>query len=183
MKRKNTLILVIFLTLVAIVVIGLFVFFLDIINNNNKNIVTTLAVFQNKVNEKENAIIFEKKVNEIKSLQESINNNLVDPNKIDTFVGFLENINLITGASVSVKSIEVSQTVKNTISFNLLIGGTFDQVVKTITYLENIPFQVNLTRLYLNKDITTSEIITTKIKTPEISTWQADVSFSILSLN
>ncbi len=190
MKRKNTILILIFSTLAAIIAISLFIFILKVIENKNIHTYATLMTVQDKLKKIENLTIFAKKISEIKLLQDSINSRFVDPNKIDKFVGYLEEIGLITSSEISIKSIEVVPTSKNLISFNLSIKGTFDQVVKTITYLENIPYQVNFTRVYLNKDIKQISDIKqpvekTVIKNTagEISTWQADVSFNILSLN
>jgi len=189
MKRKNTILILILSTIVSIVVICIFIFIIKVIENKNTHILVTLATYQSKLKEKENIITFNKQVNEIKSLQDSINSYFVDPNTIDTFVNSLEEISSVTGASVSVKSIETSQVNKNTISFSLLIDGTFDQVAKTITFLENIPYQINITKVYLNKNIretvdTAQPIGKTNVvvQTPTKPTWQADISFNILSL-
>lgn len=182
MKTKNTLTILIFSTLAAIAAIGLFVFFFSVIQNKNQNISETLAILQDKLMEKQNAEIFAEKVNEIRLLQDSINSHFVDPDKIDTFVDSLEEIGGVTGASVSVNSIEAPDATKNAISFNVLVKGTFSQVMKTITYLENIPYQVNVTKVYLNKDIKEKkETDITAVKIPDVSVWQAGITFNILS--
>ncbi|HEY5588926.1 MAG TPA: hypothetical protein VIK86_08230 [Candidatus Paceibacterota bacterium] len=190
MKKTKTIFILIFSAITAILSVCLFVFIIKVIENKNTHISAVLSTYQSKLKEKENAVFFKKKTDEIKLLQDSINGYFIDPNKIDTFVNSLEEINLITGADVSVKSIEISQSVKNIISVKLLISGTFEQVVKTISYLENIPYQINITKVYLNKDIKDSTQIKQSIdktstlnKVLNMPTWQADVSFNILSLN
>ena len=190
MKKANTILILILSILAAIITIGLFVLVLSVIDTTNKNTSNSLIIYQSKLIDKENAAIFYKKVNEIKLQQDIVNSHFVNPDKIDTFVSFLEGINNITNAEVSVKSIEVPASVKNTISFRLLIKGNFNQVMKSIAYLENVPYQINLTKVYLNKDIITSsdsivsktEKTIPKEKILQLPTWQADVSFNILSL-
>lgn len=190
MKRKKTIIILIFTAIVAITAVYFFVFFLKILDSKNQNITVSLAALQEKLMEKENALLFADKVNEIKSVQETINSHFVDSNKIDTFVSSLEAMGSTIGSNVSVKSIEVPKEPKDTISFELSITGTFDHIMKTVTFLENIPYQVNITKVYLNKNLKQTIDIKQPVgkviindKVSGLSTWQADVSFNILSIN
>jgi hypothetical protein len=139
--------------------------------------------------EKDDAIIFAEKVAEIKALQVSVNNHFVDPNAIDTFVNYLEDMGSTLGSVTSVKDIQIPDKIKNTVVISLSITGTFNNVMRTITYLENIPYKINITDVYINKNMDESEGdllgVVKKNKgpvTPVIPTWQADISFSILSL-
>lgn len=184
MKKNHTTPILIVSILVVILTICLFIFFLKVIKNKNQHVSVVLTTLEEKMKEKENAIIFAEKVTEIKSLQDSINNYFIDPNKIDTFVGYLEEIGLSLGSEVSVESIVIPPKTKNTVAFKLSIIGTFEEVMKTITFLENIPYKINITQINLNKDITqqTQEVIV-KSEIQNVPTWQADVSFNILSLD
>lgn len=190
MKKYHTTYLLIFSAIVTILAVGLFVFFYKIIENKNLHASTVLTTLQGKMKEKEDAILFAEKVAEIKSLQNSVNGYFVDSNKIDTFVNYLEDIGPNFGTEVTVKNIEIPPKTKNTIIFDVAVSGTFKGVMKTITFLENILYKVNITQIYLNKDVveqsqqtmgTDGAII--KEKVPSTQTWQADVSFNILSLN
>lgn len=185
MKKNHTTSTLIFSTLVAVLAICLLVFFLKVIENKNKHASVVLATLQEKMKEKEKAIVFAGKVAEIKLLQDSINSYFVDPNKIDTFVNYLEEIGVDLGSEVSVKNIVISPKAKNIIIFNLSINGTFKEVMRTITFLENIPYRINITQVYLNKDTGQqgTQGVTENGKTSNTPTWQADVSFNILSLN
>lgn len=184
MKKNHTTPILIVSILVIILAICLFIFFLKVIKNKNQHASVVLTTLEEKMKEKENAIIFAEKVAEIKSLQDSINSYFVDPNKIDTFVGYLEEIGLSLGSEISVESIEIPPKTKNTIVFKLSIIGTFKEVMKTITFLENIPYKINITQIYLNKEMTqqTQEVIV-ESEIQKVPTWQADVSFNILSLD
>ena len=187
MKKNYTTLIFIFSILATILVICLFIFLLKVIKNKNQHASVVLTTLEEKMKEKENAIIFAEKITEIKSLQDSINNHFVDSDKIDSFVGYLEEIGLNLGSEVLVNSIEIPPKTKNIILFNLSIMGTFQEVMKTITFLENIPYQINITQVYLNKDIIQSTKVDVKDvkqeKILETPTWQADISFNILSLD
>ncbi|MFA6515135.1 MAG: hypothetical protein WCT42_02630 [Candidatus Paceibacterota bacterium] len=193
MKKTHTIFKLIFSIFVTILTVFLFVFFLKIIKNKDQHISVVLTTLQKKIGEKENAAKFAEKVTEIKSLQDSVNSLFVDPNKIDTFVDYLEEIGSNLGSKVIVQGIEMPPKTKNIIAIKISITGTFQEVMRTVSFVENIPYQVNITQVYLNKDIKqirggdVIEVTGNKeVKQPkvlEVSKWQADVSFNILSLN
>ena len=186
MKKNYTTIIFFISIFVSILAICLFIFFLKVIRNKNEHASVVLTTLEEKMKEKENAIMFSKKVAEIKSLQDSINSHFVDSNKMDTFVGYLEEIGTSLGSEVVVNSIEIPPKTQNIISFQLSISGTFQKVMETITFLENIPYQINITQISLNNDIIQANQVDVKtiapVKITSLPTWQANVSFNILSL-
>jgi len=188
MKRKHTILIFIFSIIATIATVLLFIFFLKIIKNKNQHISAVLTTLEEKTKEKENMVMFAEKLTEIKSTQNSISRLFLDPDKIDTFVGYLEEMGSSVGSEIIVNNIEVLQKVKNTISVKLSARGNFQEVVSAINLLENIPYQITITQMYLNKEIKQAapdEFIDGKIvkgKIPETSTWQADITFNILSL-
>lgn len=180
-NKKITLFLIISIFITIIVILAL-VFFLRIIKNKNEHTSVVVATLEDKMKQKENAESFAEKFEEIKSLEDDITSHFVDPNKIDEFVSYLENLGNTTGASISVDGIETKEEGNGMIDFKLSIGGSFTNVSETITLLENIPYQINIVQVYLNKNID-QEKDEKGIIIPKPSTWQADVSFSILGLN
>jgi hypothetical protein len=160
---------------------------LNVIKNKNQHTSVVLTTLQDKITEKENYRINASKIEETKLIQDSMNNYLVDKDKIDVFVGYLENIGVDFSSIVSVKSIEVSKEDSDLILVRLSVNGTFSNVINTINLIENIPYQINITKIYLNKDtrlsFQESRNTVQKQKTSKTPEWQADISFSILSLN
>lgn len=186
MKKNHTTAILAFSIIAMIGAIALFVFFLKVIDNKNTHINAVLSTLGEKLKEKENAIAFTGKVAEIKIIQDSINSHFVDPNQIDTFVSYLENVGVNIGSQIRVESIEVPEKNKNIIAVRLSAKGTFEKVMNTITLLENIPYEINITQIYLNesiKAITQDNIKGVGQKSTNVPTWQADVSFNVLSLN
>jgi hypothetical protein len=199
MKKGYTILrLIISAIMVILVVCSLFLLF-NAIKNKNQQISTETKILQDKINEKNNINMFSAKISEIKDVQDSLNRYLIDPNKIDTFVGYLEEMGSQMGSDVSVEGVEVSPEINNMILFKLSIKGTFQSVSRMIALLENIPYQIDITQIYFNKDLSPEkEFIGTEkpvltgsnkqinIKSnnpPATPIWQADVSFNILSLN
>ena len=171
-KNYSILILSIIVTLASIL---LLIFFLKVIENKNKHASAVLITLEEKFKEKEDSIILADKISEIKALQDFVSNYFIDKDKIDTFVDYLEKIGPIFNSEISVLSIEVLEKDKNIISVKLSIVGTFSSVIRTIAYVENIPYQINIEQVYLNKD--------RKGSIKNTSIWQADVSFNILTTN
>jgi hypothetical protein len=184
MKSKNTIIMFIIAALATIVAICSFIFVMRIIKKTNENTSVTLVELQEKMKDKENATIFAKKIAEIQALQDSINGHFLDPNKIDKFASYLEEMGASVGVEVLIKNIEVPPKTKNTMLLKLSISGEFQGVMKMIALLENNPYQINITQAYLNKNIeqlTEEEIKLNKVLAKTI--WEANVTFNILSAN
>lgn len=182
MKNNHTTTILIFSIIITIVVACLIVFSLRVIKNKNIHTSAVITTLQEKMQEKEDTTIFAEKFTEIELTRDSINSHFVDPNNINKFVDYLENLGLNMGSEVLVKSIEVPANTQNTISFKVTINGTFQKVSATIALLENIPYQVEITQIYLNKDMKQQEQEDIKkVIILDVPTWQADVSFNILS--
>jgi hypothetical protein len=187
MKKNKTTSFLIFSVFIVILVVLLLVLFINVIKNKNLHISAVATTLGEKMKEKEDATVNVSKITEIKSIQESINNYFVDPNRIDTFVSYLEGIGSDIGSSVEVNGIDIPQKTKNTIAFKLSIKGTFEEVMKTISFMENIPYQIDITQIYLNENAKPFEEkdtkTDTKVKIVKSPIWQADISFNILSSN
>ncbi|OGJ11994.1 hypothetical protein A2467_01685 [Candidatus Nomurabacteria bacterium RIFOXYC2_FULL_36_8] len=152
-----------------------------------------MATLNNKIAEKENINVLNKKMAELGDVQKRIGSYLVDTSQIDTFVGYLEEMGADNNIDLSVKSVEVPKNEKNKISLSIDIRGSFENILKGISLLENAPYNISVTSLFLNKDMTENEsdqnifLETTPAKTKEVftpakSVWQANLSFNVLSL-
>ncbi|MFA6251302.1 MAG: hypothetical protein WC603_01600 [Candidatus Paceibacterota bacterium] len=185
MKKRNSILILILSLITTLLVLGALGFFLRIIKNKNQHISVSIATLEKKLKDKEEIVTFAEKLSEIESIRDTISSRFIDPNKIDTFVNYLEDLDSDIGSDIAVKNIEISPKVKNSIAFKILITGTFQEVMETISLLENIPYEVDVTQVYLNKDL--AQVIDTQDEkqTPviKVSTWQADIAFNILSSN
>ena len=181
MKKKDTIIKFILSIFITMLVVATFIFLLKVIKDKNQKVSIAMIALEEKIKEKEDAIIFSGKILEIKDLQSSVNNYFIHTDEIDIFVDYLEKLGADVGGELVVKNIEIPKETENTLSFKVSIYGTFDQVYKTIILLENVPYQVNVVQVYLNSNIKKEK--TEKDKIQEEKEWQADVSFNILSLN
>lgn len=181
MDRKTTTFKFILSIFAALLVIASFVFFLKIIKDKNRNTSMSIISLQEKVKMKEKITMFSEKSAEIIKLQSSVNDYFVDTKKIDTFVNYLESLGEDIGSKITVKEINVPEKLTDRIEFQLSITGDFDQVTKTVIILENIPYRIDVTRVYYNKEINFNK--DENLKNLEVPTWQADLTFNILKLD
>lgn len=183
MKKKNTTIILIISILVTLFVVFAFVFIFKIIQNKNEHTSKVLITLAEKIEDKKNAKILSKKFIELESIYQNINNYFVDPSKIDIFVDYLEKLGLSNQTDLIVKNVEILSKEKDTILVRVSIRGSFANVASVIYLLENIPFNVKLNQIFLNKE---TENIKNDVDGKEEgstnSFWRADVSFNILSL-
>lgn len=182
MKNKKTLIILIIMIFTTIISIYFFIFILKTIRIKNER--TSLVVYElgKKTIDKENEKILIDKTEEIKSLQFFVDKHFIDINNMDVFVEYLEKIGLDNNAELIVNGVNIPIDVKNIVNFKISITGNFSNVIQTINSLESIPYEVNITQVYLNKNLNKEEG-DNSVKIIDKSEWQADVSFSILSLN
>lgn len=182
MHKSHTKLIFYLSILTALLALVVAVFFFRVIKNKNEHTSAVLTILENKINKKANISALEKKIAEVEVTREVINSYFVNSSEIDSFIGYLEKLGTSVGTKLEVKSVAISTDEKNTVLGQLSIEGTFANVMQTITLLENIPYQIHITSVYLNKNI---QSVTTEIKgktiVTEKSVWQADVSFKILS--
>jgi hypothetical protein len=181
MKTKHITLRFIWSIFFALALIAIFIFVLKVIKNKNHYTSATLLVLEEGIIKKENALVFSERINEVKMIKDMVNSFFVQENSIDVFVDYLEKLGISSGSLVSVKAIEIPEKQDNVIIFKLSISGDFEQVIKTVRLLENIPYQVNITQFYLNKDITINSFENGLEQ--EIIGWQADITFNIVSIN
>jgi hypothetical protein len=182
MHNKKTNLILSLSIITAIVVATVFILFFKVIKNKNEHTSAVLTTLETKINKKANIKMLEKKIAELEATRARIDSYFVDSEQIDSFISYLENLGTTAGTVLEVKTVEISPNKKNTILGKVSAQGTFASVMKTITLLESIPYQIEVTSVYLNKD---TQTVTSEVKGKTVTTtsyvWQADISFEILS--
>jgi hypothetical protein len=151
---------------------------LNVIKSKNNYISVAVSTLEKKMNEKENIKFLKDKIAELSDTYEKINGYFVDTASIDTFVVYLEGIGADNNVDLSVKGVDTPRNEKNKISVNLSMKGKFGDIMNVVDILENAPYNITINSLYLNKDI----ILPTDTVKENISSWQADITFNVLSL-
>jgi len=178
MQKNHTTFILILSILSVIICVGSFVFFLRVIRNKNQHSSNILSVLENKMAEKDNATILNKKLNEVQSVSGIIDKHFVDSAHINKYVDYLEEFGLNNKTELVVKNVEISPSVPNTIKVMISVRGTFEDVVQTLAMLEKDDYIISIVSMYLNKDIAPTD----SNGIPGVtSSWQADISFNVLS--
>lgn len=195
MKLKKTILILILSTTIFLGVSGLLIFFFNVIKNKNLHTNTTLMTLENKINEKEKEKILKQRISEVENTNQNLKNHYLNPEEIDTFVTYLENMGNNVNTKIVFKNVEISEKDKM-INFKIQITGAFSRVAQAIELLENAPYQINISQVFLNKSISVDSqknielnkqekiisITEDENEVIEDSEWQADITFRVLSL-
>ncbi|MCX6753631.1 MAG: hypothetical protein NTV03_01070 [Candidatus Nomurabacteria bacterium] len=188
MKKSNTNLIFITSIILLVVLTGFSIYFLNAIRNKNRHISAVEITLKKKIEDKQNVSTLQKKMNELLGTNTKIDGYIVDTSRIDLFVEYLEGLGINNNVNLSVKTVDVLKNEKNKIFLGLSINGTFTNVMKTIVLLENSPYNMTTTSSYVNKDIvvpvdagngTNKE---SGILPERESSWQADITFNVLSI-
>lgn len=170
-------------SLVLCLSVGVFIFFFKAIENKNQHTSAVLTTLKDKISQKEDTNILVKKIQEVDKIKESVLPHFVDSSRINVFVDGLENLGVDTGTKIKVTDVSVSTNDTNSILVKISINGSFAKVAQTIALLENSRYQVHMTNMYINKHLTAAVLDAKgKVITPESREWQADLSFSVMSI-
>lgn len=183
MKKDRTNLIFLISILVTLLVVASFILFFKVIKNKNKHTSRTLSLLEEKIQNKQNSDNLLKRSSELKATSDHVNSYFINPDKIDTFVSYLEKMGTDNNAVLSVKNVEVSTRAKDTLIVKISATGSFSNVMKVVYLLENSPYVVSLNQAFVNKQIKQAQTDKNgKVISAGSSYWQADVSFNILSL-
>lgn len=193
MNKRNTFLILILSLVTFLAVLFLLLFLFNIIKNKNLHINATLQTLENRINDKEKEKLLKQKILEVQDTSKELKGHYLDKEEIDVFVTNFENLGNKINTEITFKNVEVLKD-NNLINFKILITGNFSQVIRFIELLENSPYQINIEQVFLNKSINLDnkniESVNLNKDKPSMvieveplqQEWQADVSFSVLSI-
>lgn len=189
MKKNNTNLILVISSILFLVLLGISVYFLNVIKNKNKHISAVLSTLESKMIEKENIKTLEKKMSELGDTHRMLGSYFVDTKNIDVFVEYLEKMGVSNNLELSVSGVDVPKGEKNKIIVSSKMSGNFSDIMKVISLLENSPYSITIDSAYLNKEIVVEPIKETiegkkeaTVQVKEKTVWQASITFSVLSL-
>jgi len=201
MKKHNTNLILVASLISLVLFVGIFVYVLNVIKNKNKHTSAVTTTLGELILEQENMGTIEKKMAELQETQKKIGGYLVDTSHVDVFVEYLEGVGVQNNVELKVNSVDKIKNQKNRILGNLSIIGSFSDVMKTIITLENAPYNIIMSSVYINKETFSSPPPSNEVMKIEVkpttknkvapppppppapkSTWQVDIGFSVLSL-
>lgn len=203
MKKNTTNLILIISTILLFVFLATFVYVLNIIKNKNNHSSVVSSTLAKKIIEKGEIRTLEKKMSELKEIDNKIAGFFVNTSRIDTFVEYLENIGVDNNVVMTVNSVDSLKNDKTKVIVGLNMTGDFSNLMKIIAILENSPYYVKISSSYLNKEIEDDRITVAavvdntapagdkntnpvnKVKEPvkkAKNQWQAEIVFSVSSL-
>lgn len=180
-KNKTNLILLIS-SIVMLGSLATLIFFFKIIENKNKHTSATLVTLANKIVKKENSKALKDQIDEVALIRESTNKHFVNGGEMDSFIDYLEGLGKDAGTEVRIEDFKVSPDDKNTLSVKLSSKGSFNNVMKFLSIIENTQYQVYINKMILGKqpDVSNIDPKTGQPIPSGNSIWEADISFNIL---
>lgn len=152
MKHTKTYPLLIFAIVTMLATLSVFIVVFRSIKHKNEHAYAVSEILSEKMFQKENFDKLQNVVNENKEQREKISSFLVDTTKIDEFVGMLEDLGAKVGTDLTVGSVEVPKGKKNLVSIDLSSKGSFNNIMKLVVLLQNIPYETSVNKVYLNKN-------------------------------
>lgn len=182
MHITKTVLLSIVSFLTLCICISVFVFFFRAIENKNTHTQAVLSTLENKIAQKSNTDLLAKKIKKVNDVKQSIDDHFVDTSRINTFVDSLEALGVQGGTKLKVTDVSASESDQNNIGVKVTIDGSFANVSQTIALLENIPYHIHITGLYLSKQVVPAVLDAKgKVTTQASVEWQGKVSFVVLT--
>ena len=152
MPQKRTYILL-SISIITTVCAALFVFFaFRFISNKNLQAVELSKNIQEKINQEENLTKFKKVIQETNEKNALLKSYIVDQDRIDQLVTYLEAKGDSVGVPIQIKNVDVSTINPNTISLSFDGEGAFSNVMNLVWIMENLPYSVNINSISLSSD-------------------------------
>ena len=174
MKKSSTFIILCCSLIVFLLSLSGTIFFVKKIADKNAHTSLVNATLEAKLKEKENRTLLEKKVTEAKAVHNEISLYFIEADTIDTFLNEVESLGRDTETNVKVENVTVLSESANTLSVKVHTKGQFSNSIKMLSLLENLPYNIHITSVYLNQDIL-QQNGNTKAKVP----WGMDIVFTI----
>lgn len=153
MTNKHTYILLaisIFSTLVA----GTLIFFMFIsINKKNAEAVILAQKIQIKLIEQENLTQFKHVIKETNEKHQILKSYIVDQERIDELVTYLEAVGDSVGVPIEIKNVEILNTKSNTIAVTFEGEGAFGSLMNLVWVMENLPYNLEINSFSVNSDL------------------------------
>ena len=180
-NKGNTTLIFCLSTATVLITLGAFIFFFKVIENKNKHTSNVLITLANKEKQKENNENLIKQISEVSDTKSQIDSYFVDPNKIDSFINYLENLGTESGANLKVKGFETKIDSGNSLNVKVSAKGTFNNVISTLMLIEDAPYKLMVTDVRMSQNYK-QEILDEKgeVKQAAEKEWEAEITFNVL---
>lgn len=153
MRSSKTKQLFIFYAFLAVIGLAGYVFFFLYVERAGARTAAAAAEIVNLEQQKEQYSQYNSAIKNIQDNKAILDRRLVDKDKLVNFLEAIEGLKDTTGALVSVQSIKEgeSKTVIKNLRLDISVEGTWEQVYRFFTLLENMPFNMTLEKVTIGK--------------------------------
>ncbi len=179
MNHKKTYFILIFSIFISVISVLFFVFVFMAVKNKNEHASALTGTINEKASEIENIASLKDTINKTKEKRNALSSYLVNAERIDEFVSFVEDMGTSVGVSLDVSSVDLVKNKKNTISVDFVSKGSFDDMMRLVIATENMPYQVTIKKVFINKVIDSS--LDSKGKPNGKDFWELQLGFEAVS--
>ncbi len=131
---------------------GLIFFAFSTINKKNAEAVVLSQKIQEKLTEQENLTKFKNVIKETNQKHEILKSYVVDQNRVDELVTYLEAIGDNVGIAIEIKNVEIPIAKPNTVLVAFDGVGTFGSLMNLVWIIENLPYNVDINSFAISSD-------------------------------
>ncbi|MCC6323915.1 hypothetical protein IT400_03955 [Candidatus Nomurabacteria bacterium] len=167
MPQKRTYILLFISIFTTLIAVGMFLFAYNVIKHKNQYASALAQTIEEKITNEDNVQEFRKVIQDTKQKNELLKSFIVNQQKIDEFVAYLEAQGDIAKVPVNIRNVEISITDPSMLIVTFDGISNFENVIRLIWVIENAPYKINV------KNVTFNNIMENK--------WQINMSIEVIS--
>ncbi len=179
MKQQRTIFILSLSIVFACASLGAFIIVFRMVEHKNQHTSAVEIALAEKIADEEHSAVLSKKIADLQASKNIIDSYFANPSNIDTFVGTLENLGSQFGSLITVNNVEVAPDKQNIMTTEFTVHGSFQEVMRTVSALENAPYQIHIKELNINRELGKESGDATQ-KSTGIS-WQAGITIEVIT--
>jgi len=176
MKNNSTKISIIVSTIIFLFACFIFLFLYRQINQNNEKAQAGMVAWQTETLRRSDIASLNSSLAQVAGDRTSLDTHFAQSSDVVPFLNSVEQLGTPSGTDVQISSV-LTGTNNNELVVDLKATGTFSQVYKFLTLLENSPYEINFNSMSIHKSVVPTTP-TTKVSSSE---WEADFEVQLLS--
>jgi hypothetical protein len=153
-----------------------FFFLYEKINSNNQKAQQSTVTWQTEANRRDKLTLLNNSLGEITGDKATLQAHFVQNSDIIPFLNTIEALAPSVGAKAEIDSVE-NGTNNTGLTAEVKVSGSFGQIYKFLTLLENSPYEIG----FLSMDLHKSEVPDDSGKNVKSSNWEAIFKIQLLS--
>jgi hypothetical protein len=146
------------------------------INQNNSKAEAGMVAWQAETQRRSDIAALNSSLSQVADDRTTLETHFVQSSDVVPFLNTIEQMGTPAGTNVQIISVETG-TNNSELIVDLKTTGTFSQIYKFLTLLENSSYEISFNSMKLSKTV----IAVTPTKTPKIPQWEGDFEIQLLS--